>query len=852
MFHNLTPRAQQVFVLAKSMALKLQQNYLGTEHLLLGLLELKQSIAVRVLQRMGLDVETVHDALQKHMVAGKHLVEGVVHQDGSIPTTDIPLTPRVRQVLGLAEKVAHELNHPYVGTEHLLLGILEEGDGLGAKILKTLDIDPEECRKEILSELAPDNVEDNEDGEDVDEDEEDKGIVDNLYGTRLSLGKTYTLRNFGIDLTAKAKENQLDPVIGRNKEIDSVIQILCRRTKHNPVLIGEAGVGKTAVVEGLSQRIVQGEVPEALLGKRVFILDLALMLSGTKYRGQFEERLKNVMNEVKESKNIILFLDELHTIVGAGSSEGSMDASNILKPALARGDVQCIGATTLDEYRQHVEKDTALNRRFQAVLIEPSSVQDTVEILRGLKSYYEKFHNVHLSDGVIRKAVSLTDRYVANRFFPDKAIDLIDEAGARARMKAVKQTFSTKDIDDALKDAILKKSAAIKSQKFEEAARWRDEEQALKREKETKMETWRQACHAHAVEVKEDLLQKIIFDWTGIPLDWMGVKETKHCLNLDKALNRQIIGQEEAVNVVCRALKRSKVDMRDPIKPTGSFLFLGPTGVGKTHLVKVLAEQIFGDRNAIVQIDMSEYMEKHTVARLIGSPPGYVGYGEGGQLTEAIRRKPYSIILFDEIEKAHPDVTHILLQVLEEGKLTDSVGRTVDFRNTILVMTSNVGAEALQKTMGLGFNIPSKAIAFEQLKEKVQEASKSAFKPEFLNRISDIVVFRPLEREHIQKVVDIEIKKIAVRLQEKGIELFLSTDAKQFLVVKGFDDKYGARPLKRAIERYVEDVLADALLEHKVKLGQKVIFDVDTQKDCLNFITTKVKKLADYGKHVIK
>ncbi|MDR2396380.1 MAG: ATP-dependent Clp protease ATP-binding subunit [Puniceicoccales bacterium] len=852
MFHNLTPRAQQVFVLAKSMALKLQQNYLGTEHLLLGLLELKQSIAVRVLQRMGLDVETVHDALQKHMVAGKHLAEGVVHQDGSMPTMDIPLTPRVRQVLGLAEKVAHELNHPYVGTEHLLLGILEEGDGLGAKILKTLDVDPEECRKEILSELAPESVEDGEDSEDIDEDEEDKGVLDNLYNTRSSSCKTYTLRNFGIDLTAKAKEGQLDPVIGRNKEIDNVVQILCRRTKHNPVLIGEAGVGKTAIVEGLSQRIVQGKVPEALLSKRVFILDLALMLSGTKYRGQFEERLKNVMNEVKESKNIILFLDELHTIVGAGSSEGSMDASNILKPALARGDVQCIGATTLDEYRQHIEKDTALNRRFQSVLIEPSSIQDTVEILKGLKSHYEKFHNVHLSDGVIKKAVCLTDRYVADRFFPDKAIDLIDEAGARARMQVVKQTFSAKDIEDALKDAILKKSAAIKSQKFEEAAHWRDEEQALKHEKETKMETWRQACRAHVVEIKEDLLQKIIFDWTGIPLDWMGPKETKHYLNLDKILNQQIIGQDEAVNVVCRALKRSKVDMRDPIKPTGSFLFLGPTGVGKTHLVKVLAERIFGDRNAIVQIDMSEYMEKHAVARLIGSPPGYVGYGEGGQLTEAIRRKPYSIILFDEIEKAHPDVTHILLQVLEEGKLTDSGGRTVDFRNTILVMTSNVGAEALQKTTGLGFNIPSRAIAFEQLKEKVQEASKSAFKPEFLNRISDIVVFRPLEREHIQRIVEIEVKKIAVRLQEKGIALFLSIDAKQFLVEKGFDNKYGARPLKRAIERYIEDVLADALLERKVKSGQKIIFDVDTQRDCLSFITTKVKKLAYHGKHVIK
>ena len=840
MFNNLTPRAQQVLALAKRVALRLHQNYLGTEHLLLGLLELKQSIAVRVLQRMGLDIETVHDALQKHIVINK-AVEGEVVSDANPAgdTDDIPLTPRAREVLSLAGKVARELNHPYIGTEHLLLGLLEEGDGLGAKILKTLDIDPEECRKEILSELAPDVGDDGEDDA-LDEDEED------IFGQspRKLKEKSAALKNFGVDLTAEAREGRLDPVVGRNKEINHVIQILCRRTKHNAVLIGEAGVGKTAIVEGLAQRIVKGDVPENLLDKRIFILDLALMLSGTKYRGQFEERLKGVMQEVKESKNTILFLDELHTVVGAGASEGSMDASNILKPSLARGEIQCIGATTLDEYRQFIETDKALNRRFQSVLVEPSSPQDTISILHELKPCYEEFHKVRLSDEVIEKAVYLADRYISDRYFPDKAIDLIDEAGARAHMQLSRKPLSTVDVDQHIREVVSKKSAAINLQKFEEAAHWRDEEQSLRQVKLARMEAWKQACRSQVVDVKENLLHKIIFDWSGIPLEWMGTKEIKRYVNLNKTLSSKVIGQKEAVNVVCKALKRSRTDIRDPRRPIGSFLFLGPTGVGKTHLAKVLAEEVFGSRDALIQIDMSEYMEKHTVARLIGSPPGYVGYEDGGQLTDAVRRKPYSIILFDEDEKAHADVLHILLQVLEEGRLTDSMGRTVDFKNTILVMTSNVGAESLQHTVGLGFGVPSGGLAFEQLKSKVQEASKSVFKPEFLNRIDDIVVFHPLEREQLQEIVDIELKKVADRLSAKKIGLFISADAKQFLVDKGFDEKYGARPLRRTIEHYVEDAVVDALLKYKLSEGQKIVFDVDVKLDQLKFIVTKAKKLV--------
>lgn len=833
MFHNLTPKAQQVFALAKKVVLDLHQKCLGTDHLLLGLLELKQGIAVRVLERLGLDIETVHDALKQHIAAEKNKTEGFV-QDETIG--EIVLTPRVRKVLALAEQKAKELRHTYIGTEHLLLGLLAEGKGLGAKVLKTLDIDPSECCREILSELIPG---DNEDDDDMDFDDDDEEVFsddDNLsedpFGVNYGENRVQILKNFGTNLTLKAQKNELDPVIGREREIERLIQILCRRTKNNPVLIGEAGVGKTAVVEGLAQRIVQGKVPDLLLGKCIFSLDLALLLSGTKYRGQFEERLKRLMDELNDS-NIILFLDELHTIVGAGSAEGSMDASNILKPALARGQIQCIGATTLSEYRKYIEKDTALNRRFQSILVEPPSSADTLKILEGLKSRYEAFHSVHYSESILKQSVGLTQRYITDRCFPDKAIDLLDEAGARTHILGMDEAPSTTSLDKAITAAKDKKAAAIYAQQFEEAARWRDEERALMDERDDLIQTWRKQNHNQRVPVKEETLQRIIFDWTGVPLERMGAKETQRYLNLDKILSKEVIGQTEAIQVVARALKRSRADLKDPRRPIGSFLFLGPTGVGKTHLVKILAEQIYGSRDAVVQLDMSEYMEKHTVSRLIGSPPGYIGHEEGGQLTEMIRRKPYALVLFDEIEKAHPDVIQILLQVLEEGRLTDSLGRVVDFKNTIIIMTSNVGAQELQRSVGLGFGITSSEMAFEQLKTNVQSAMKNAFSPEFLNRINDIVIFRSLDRKHMQKIVDLELKAVEERLQKHSIYLHLGENAKQFLIDKGFDEKLGARPLKRAIERYVEDVLADALLAKNIKSGQRIKLEVDKKHNGL-------------------
>ena len=842
MLHNLTPKAQQVFVLAKKVVLDLKQKCLGTDHLLLGLLELRQGIAVRVLERLGLDIETVHDALKQHIASEKNKTEGFVQGEAK---EEVILTPRVRKVLTLAEQKAKELRHAYIGTEHLLLGLLAEGKGLGAKILKTLDIDPQECCQEILSELIPGDNDDDDDMDfDDDEDDvfsDDESFSEDPFGVSRGENRVQILKNFGTNLTLKAQKNELDPVIGREREIERLIQILCRRTKNNPVLIGEAGVGKTAVVEGLAQRIVNGKVPDLLLGKCIFSLDLALLLSGTKYRGQFEERLKRLMEELRDS-NIILFLDELHTIVGAGSAEGSMDASNILKPALARGQIQCIGATTLSEYRKYIEKDTALNRRFQSVLVEQPSSSETLKILEGLKLRYEEFHSVHYSESILKQSVGLTQRYITDRCFPDKAIDLLDEAGARTRILGMDEAPSTASLDKAISAAKDKKTAAIYSQQFEEAARWRDEERALMDERDELILSWRKQNRNQRVPVKEETLQRIIFDWTGVPLERMGAKETQRYLNLDKILSKEVIGQTEAVQVIARALKRSRADLKDPRRPIGSFLFLGPTGVGKTHLVKILAEQVYGSRDAVVQIDMSEYMEKHTVSRLIGSPPGYIGHEEGGQLTEIIRRKPYALVLFDEIEKAHPDVIQILLQVLEEGRLTDSLGRVVDFKNTIIVMTSNVGAQELQRSVGLGFGITSAEMAFEQLKANVQSAMKNTFSPEFLNRINDIVIFRSLDREHMQKIVDLELKAVSQRLQKHSIRLHLGETAKQFLIQKGFDAKLGARPLKRAIERYVEDLLADALLAKKIKSGQRINLEVDKKHDEL--MLKKTSKLC--------
>jgi len=704
---NFTPRAQQVLALARKEADRFHHNYVGTEHLLLGLINLGQGVAVNVLQKMGLDLDTVRQAVDEQVGLGPE----------AKPSGNVPYTPRVKKVLALAGKEAKSLNHSYVGTEHILLGLLREGEGVAARVLKSLDVDVERCRNEILSELDPNfsSTEESEASVAGGSSSEEKSGKDH---------KTPALKAFGRDLTEIAKNGEMDPVVGRENEIRRVTQVLCRRTKNNPVLIGEAGVGKTAIVEGLAQQIASGMVPENLLDKRVVTLDLALMVAGTKYRGQFEERIKAVMDELRKAKNIIIFIDELHTIVGAGAAEGAMDASNIFKPALSRGELQCIGATTLAEYRKYIEKDSALDRRFQSVKVEAPSVEDTVLILKGIRPKYEEHHNVNFTDKALAAAAKLTDRYVTGRFLPDKAIDAIDEAGARSRMESLKRPPEIEKLSDDIKEVCALKESAISDQNFEEAAEARDKEKKLRAKRERVLENWKKTREEKRASVDEDDMLQVIADWTGIPLNRMEAKESKKLLKLESELRKQIIGQDFATEVVAKALRRSRADLKDPRRPIGSFMFLGPTGVGKTHLAKVLAERIFGDQDSLIQVDMSEYMEKHAVSRMIGSPPGYVGHEEGGQLTEAIRRKPYSVILFDEIEKAHPDVAQILLQILEDGRLTDSLGRKVDFRNTILIMTSNVGAHILQKNSSLGFSAGNADDDFDKTKDKIMDEAK--------------------------------------------------------------------------------------------------------------------------------
>ena len=793
---NFTPRAQQVLALARKEADRFHHNYIGTEHLLLGLINLGQGVAVNVLQKMGLDLDTVRQAVDEQVGLGPE----------AKPSGNIPYTPRVKKVLALAGKEAKSLNHSYVGTEHILLGLLREGEGVAARVLKSLDVDVDRCRNEILSELDPNFASSEEKessvvGGDGDEPEEKSKDV-----------KTPALKAFGRDLTELAKKGELDPVVGRASEIRRVTQVLCRRTKNNPVLIGEAGVGKTAIVEGLAQQIAGGLVPENLIDKKVVTLDLALMVAGTKYRGQFEERIKAVMDELKKSKNIIIFIDELHTIVGAGAAEGAMDASNIFKPALSRGELQCIGATTLAEHRKYIEKDSALDRRFQSVKVEAPSIEDTIQILKGIQSKYEDHHNVNYTDKALEAAAKLTDRYVTGKFLPDKAIDAIDEAGARSRMESMKRPQEIEDLSDEIKEVCALKENAISDQNFEEAAQARDKEKKLRAKRERVLESWKKNREQNRAEVNEDDMLQVVADWTGIPLNRMESKESKKLRQLENELREQVVGQDFATQVVAKALRRSRADLKDPRRPIGSFMFLGPTGVGKTHLAKVLSERIFGDQESLIQIDMSEYMEKHAVSRMIGSPPGYVGHDEGGQLTEAIRRKPYSVILFDEIEKAHPDVAQILLQILEDGRLTDSLGRKVDFRNTILIMTSNVGAEILQRNTSLGFSVGDSEQDFEKIKDKITDEAKKIFKPEFLNRLTEIVIFRQLLKEHMGSIVELELEKVSARLKERKLVLDVSEEAKEFLIEHGYDNKLGARPLRRAVEKYLEDNLAEALL----------------------------------------
>ena len=790
-----------MLALARKEADRFHHNYIGTEHLLLGLINLGQGVAVNVLQKMGLDLDTVRQAVDEQVGLGPE----------AKPSGNIPYTPRVKKVLALAGKEAKSLNHSYVGTEHILLGLLREGEGVAARVLKSLDVDVDRCRNEILSELDPNFASSEEKessvvGGDADEPEEKGKDV-----------KTPALKAFGRDLTELAKKGDLDPVVGRSAEIRRVTQVLCRRTKNNPVLIGEAGVGKTAIVEGLAQQIAGGLVPENLIDKKVVTLDLALMVAGTKYRGQFEERIKAVMDELRKAKNIIIFIDELHTIVGAGAAEGAMDASNIFKPALSRGELQCIGATTLAEHRKYIEKDSALDRRFQSVKVEAPSIEDTVKILQGIRSKYEDHHNVNYTDKSLEAAAKLTDRYVTGKFLPDKAIDAIDEAGARSRMESMQRPQEIEDLSDEIKEICASKESAISDQNFEDAAEARDKEKKLRAKRERVLESWKKNREQNRADVNEDDMLQVVADWTGIPLNRMESKESKKLLQLEEELREQVVGQDFATQVVAKALRRSRADLKDPKRPIGSFMFLGPTGVGKTHLAKVLSERIFGDQESLIQVDMSEYMEKHAVSRMIGSPPGYVGHDEGGQLTEAIRRRPYSVILFDEIEKAHPDVAQILLQILEDGRLTDSLGRKVDFRNTILIMTSNVGAEILQRNSSLGFSVSNAEQDFDKIKEKILEEAKKIFKPEFLNRLTEIVIFRQLFKEHMTAIVELELEKVSDRLKERKLKLDVSKEAKDFLIEHGYDKKLGARPLRRAVERYLEDNLAEALLAGDIR-----------------------------------
>jgi ATP-dependent Clp protease ATP-binding subunit ClpC len=836
--NNFTPRAQQVLALARKEADRFNHSYVGTEHLLLGLIKLGQGVAVNVLERMGLELEAVRMEVEKEVGSGPP----------QKATGNIPYTPRVKKVLALANKEAKALNHSYVGTEHLLLGLLREGEGVAARVLKRLDVDIQRTRNEILAEIDPNfSPEDQDDDEDMD----DGPFEDESPATGPETeGKTKTpaLKAFGRDLTKIAREGGLDPVIGRESEIERVIQILCRRTKNNPVLIGEAGVGKTAIVEGLAQEIASGNVPEILRDKRVVTLDLALMVAGTKYRGQFEERIKAVMDEIRKVKNVILFIDELHTIVGAGSAEGAMDASNIIKPALSRAELQCVGATTLNEYRKYIEKDSALERRFQQVKVEEPSVDDAIKILEGLQEKYESHHKAKFTPEAIDAAVKLTARYLTARYLPDKAIDVLDEAGARARIGTMTRPPEIKQLEARIEQINRDKLAAISEQNFETAAALRDDEKNAKKELEETLKSWRASSEEKIVTVTDDDIMAVVSKWTGVPLRRMEEKETEKLLKMDEELKGRVIGQDEAVIAISKALRRSRADLKDPRRPIGSFLFLGPTGVGKTYLARNLAEFMFGDADALIQIDMSEYMEKFTSSRLIGSPPGYVGYEEGGQLSEAVRRRPYSVVLFDEVEKAHPDVMNLLLQILEEGTITDSLGRKIDFRNTIIIMTSNVGASSIKRQTSLGFGAMTEDEAdFEGMKGKILEEAKKHFRPEFLNRLDDLVCFHMLEKKDLNQIVDLEVNKLVKRLAEKEIVLALTAEARDFLSEKGFDPAYGARPMRRAVERFLEDPLAEAVLRGSVKAGDNVEVVKKPDADELDFISQRTETQQEAG-----
>lgn len=809
MFDKFTNRAKQVIKLAKKEAQRLNHNYLGTEHVLLGLLKLGQGVAVNVLRNLNIDFETVRNEVEKLVGYGPEIqVYG-----------DPALTGKVKKVFEYANEEAANLNHNYVGTEHLLLGLLRQTDGVAAQVLENLNVNLKEVRKEVLKELETFNLQlppiGSSQGTPPGQPPSASSSAQNKpyekTGSAIS-DKMPALKAYGHDLTEMCREGKMDPVIGRKEEVERLILILCRRRKNNPVLVGEAGVGKTAIVEGLAQAIVKGEVPDNLRKKKLITLDLALMIAGTKYRGQFEERIKAVMDEIKKNGNVLMFIDELHTIVGAGAAEGAIDASNILKPALSRGEIQCIGATTVDEYRKHIEKDAALERRFQKILVAPPSVEETIEILQGLKAKYEEHHKCIYTPTALRAASELSDRYIAGRFLPDKAIDLIDEAGAKMRISMMNQPQDISTYEAEIEETRLAKEEAIGKQEYEKAAKLRDKEKNLRETLQQLRAQWEINKEEHTVIVEDEDVANVVSKQTGIPINRLTEGETQKVLKLEEILRENIIGQDEALKTVARAIRRSRADIKDPNRPIGAFLFLGPTGVGKTLLARLLAINMFGGEDALIQVDMSEYMEKFAVSRMTGSPPGYVGHEEGGQLTEQVRQRPYSVVLFDEIEKGHPDVMDLLLQILEEGRLTDSFGRKIDFKNTIVIMTSNLGADLIKKSSEVGFGASEGSLDYDHIKDKIEGAVKKHFKPEFLNRLNDIVIFRPLNREALLQVIEIELKKVQSRLTKRKVYLTLDEAAKSFLVEKGFQPEMGARPLRRTIEQFLEDPLAEKLL----------------------------------------
>ena len=809
MFERFTDRARKVMALANQEAQRFNHEYIGTEHILLGLVKEGSGVGATVLKNLEVDIKKLRLEVEKLVKSGPDMVT----------MGKLPQTPRAKKVIEYAIEEARSLNHNYVGTEHILLGLLRESEGIAAQVLMNLGLKLEDVRQEVLNLL----------GAGVEEGPTALGMKMTPAVGRKAKSKTPALDSFGRDLTQLAENGELDPVIGRKREIERLIQILCRRTKNNPVLLGEAGVGKTAIVEGLSQQIINKQVPEILKGKRIVVLDLAMMVAGTKYRGQFEERIKAVINEVRRAKNVVLFVDELHTLVGAGGAEGAIDASNVLKPALARGEVQCIGATTLDEYRKHIEKDGALERRFQTIIVEPPSKDETLEILRGLQDRYEAHHRVRFTDEALFQAVELSTRYITGRCLPDKAIDVVDEAGARVRLKNMTPPPDLTQIEEKIEKLQREKDEAVKNADYERAAALRDEAQQLLDEKTRMHREWYEENRESTGVVDNEIIAEVVSNMTGVPLTKLEKKETQRLLELEAELHRTVVSQDEAINAVAKAVRRSRSGLKDPNRPMGCFIFLGPSGVGKTLLAQALAEFMFSDKNALIRLDMSEFMEKHNVSRLVGAPPGYVGYEEGGQLTERIRRRPYAVLLLDEIEKAHPDVSNILLQIMDEGRLTDSFGRGVDFKNVIVIMTSNIGADLIKNQSGFGFGKKSPEANYEKMKDILQKEVEHHFRPEFLNRVDDTIVFHALTRENLQTIVDYELTKVFKRLTEHGLKLDLSERAREFLIDKGFNPEFGARPLRRAIEHYIEDPLSEAVLAGKFK-GKKLI-KIDVQDE---------------------